>query len=279
MAFANVTASHHRKTNRSLHGTKVADYLRTMRVVSLVPSWTEFLHDVEVIVVGQTKFCVRPPEAYRTVARVGGTKTVDLQRVMDLEPDVVVANREENDRDQVTALATALPDASVLLTDVRTVEDAWTEMRRLGRALNRPSKVNDLVDRIQTRWGAARPEAGKAGYAVWAKPWMAAGQDTFIHSVMAHWGIGNAIGAHASSDRYPTLGEDFTEGARGADVWLLPSEPFPFKDKHLSPILAHHPETKCMLVDGEAFSWYGSRMAHVADHLRDVAHWVAKANG
>ena len=108
---------------------------------------------------------------------------------------------------------------------------------------------------------------------------MAAGQDTFIHSVMAHWGIGNAIGAHASSDRYPTLGEDFTEGARGADVWLLPSEPFPFKAKHLSPILAHHPETKCMLVDGEAFSWYGSRMAHVADHLRDVAHWVAKANG
>ena len=198
-----------------------------MRVVSLVPSWTEFLHDVEVTVVGQTKFCVRPPEAYRTVARVGGTKTVDLQRVMDLEPDIVVANREENDRDQVTALATALPDASVLLTDVRTVEDAWTEMRRLGRALNRPAKVNDLVDRIQTRWGAARPEAGKAGYAVWAKPWMAAGQDTFIHSVMAHWGIGNAIGAHASSDRYPTLGEDFTEGARGADVWLLPSEPFP----------------------------------------------------
>ena len=96
---------------------------------------------------------------------------------------------------------------------------------------------------------------------------------------MAHWGIGNAIGAHASSERYPTLGEDFTEGARGADVWLLPSEPFPFKDKHLSPILTHHPETKCMLVDGEAFSWYGSRMAHVADHLRDVAHWVAKANG
>ena len=113
-----------------------------------------------------------------------------------------------------------------------------------------------------------------AGYAVWAAS-MAAGQDTFIHSVMAHWGIGNATGAHASSDR-----STLKKTSRRC-TWcrrLASASELSLQGEAPSPILAH-PETKCMLVDGEAFSWYGSRMAHVADHLRDVAHWVAKANG
>ena len=83
-----------------------------MRVVSLVPSWTEFLHDLNVNVVGQTKFCVRPQTAFRKLPRVGGTKTVKVDKVMDLQPDLIVANREENDQGQIEALMAAMPSGS-----------------------------------------------------------------------------------------------------------------------------------------------------------------------
>ena len=108
-----------------------------MRVVSLVPSWTEFLHDLDVNVVGQTKFCVRPQTAFRTLPRVGGTKTVKVDAVLGLEPDLVVANREENDRAQIEALMAAMPSERVVVTDVRTVEHALDEMHRLGEAVDK----------------------------------------------------------------------------------------------------------------------------------------------
>ena len=274
MALANVTASHHGKTYRCLHATKVADYLRIMRVVSLVPSWTEFLHDLDVEVVGQTKFCVRPASKFRTVPRIGGTKNVKVQDVLALKPDLVVANREENDKTQVEALMARLP-GGVLLTDVRTVPDAWAAMTQVGSRVDRAADARDMVSRIQDAWGEPRAIVGQAGYAVWSSPWMVAGHDTFIHDVMRHWGIGNAIDGGTES-RYPTTGEDPERGTLAAPQWLLPSEPFPFQSKHLPALHAAHPEARFRLVDGEAFSWYGSRMLHVTAHLREVAQWVAE---
>lgn len=274
MALANVTASHHGKTYRCLHATKVADYLRIMRVVSLVPSWTEFLHDLDVEVVGQTKFCVRPASKFRTVPRIGGTKNVKVQDVLALKPDLVVANREENDKTQVEALMARLP-GGVLLTDVRTVPDAWTAMAQLGERVDRAADARDMVNRIRDAWGEPRAIVGQAGYAVWSAPWMVAGHDTFIHDVMSHWGIGNAIDGGTES-RYPSTGEDSERGTLAARQWLLPSEPFPFQPKHLPALHAAHPEARFRLVDGEAFSWYGSRMLHVTAHLGEVAEWVAE---
>lgn len=274
MALANVTTSHHGKTYRCLHVTKVADYLRIMRVVSLVPSWTEFLHDLDVDVVGQTKFCVRPASKFRTVPRIGGTKNVKVQDVLALKPDLVVANLEENDKTQVEALVERLPEG-VLLTDVRTVPNAWTAMAQLGERVDRTAQACDMVNRIQDAWGEPRAIVGQAGYAVWSSPWMVAGHDTFIHDVMRHWGIGNAIDGGTES-RYPTTGEDPERGTLAARQWLLPSEPFPFQPKHLPALHAAHPEARFRLVDGEAFSWYGSRMLHVTAHLREVAKWVAE---
>ena len=245
-----------------------------MRVVSLVPSWTEFLHDLDVDVVGQTKFCVRPQTAFRKVPRVGGTKTIKIDAVLGLEPDLVVANREENDRGQIEALMSAMPSASVMVTDVRTVEQALNEMRRLGDAVNRTALSEQFVQRTKDAWGEPKPLVGRAGYAVWSSPWMVAGPDTFIHSVMAHWGIDNAIGN--SESRYPTLAETPDMGVDDGDCWLLPSEPFPFKGKHLQGFEDRHPDKRFKLVDGEAFSWYGSRMLHVTAHLHEVSQWVAR---
>ena len=245
-----------------------------MRVVSLVPSWTEFLHDLDVNVVGQTKFCVRPQTAFRNLPRVGGTKTVKVDAVLGLEPDLVVANREENDREQIEALMSAMPAGSVVVTDVRTVEQALGEMRRLGEAVDRNDPADDMIQRTRDAWGDPKPVVGRAGYAVWSSPWMVAGPDTFIHSVMAHWGIENAMGN--SEARYPTLAETPDLGVDFSDCWLLPSEPFPFKGKHLHGFEENHPNKRFKLVDGEAFSWYGARMLQVTQHLREVRQWVAR---
>ena len=245
-----------------------------MRVVSLVPSWTEFLHDLNVDVVGQTKFCVRPASMFRALPRIGGTKNVKVEDVLALKPDLVVANREENDKAQVEALMEGLPEG-VLLTDVRTVPDAWAAMVQVGSRVDRAADTRDMVNRIQDAWGEPRAILGQAGYAVWSSPWMAAGHDTFIHDVMRHWGIANAIGGDSES-RYPTTGKDLERGTLAARQWLLPSEPFPFQPKHLPALHAAHPEARFRLVDGEAFSWYGSRMLHVTAHLREVAQWVAE---
>ena len=246
-----------------------------MRVVSLVPSWTEFLHDLDVNVVGQTKFCVRPQTAFRNLPRVGGTKTVKVDAVLGLEPDLVVANREENDREQIEALMSAMPSGSVVVTDVRTVEQALGEMRRLGEAVERNDPADDMIQRTRDAWGDPKPVVGRAGYAVWSSPWMVAGPDTFIHSVMGHWGIENAMGTADSEARYPTLAETPDVGVDFSDCWLLPSEPFPFKGKHLHGFEENHPDKRFKLVDGEAFSWYGARMLQVTQHLREVRQWVA----
>ena len=108
-----------------------------MRVISLVPSWTEFLHDLNVDVVGQTKYCVRPKSKFHTVTRIGGTKNIKVDQILALKPDLVLANREENDQMQVEHLSQHLPADGVMLTDVRKIEDAWIEMARIGERVER----------------------------------------------------------------------------------------------------------------------------------------------
>ena len=242
-----------------------------MRVVSLVPSWTEFLHDLDVQVVGQTKFCVRPRHAFREVPRIGGTKTVHVEAVLDLKPDLVVANREENERLQVEQLEEALGANAVCVTDIRTVRAALKAIKRVGARVDRIRDANEMAQRIEDAWGEPVEPRGEAGYAVWASPWMIAGHDTYIHDVMRHWGIRNIPTPVESTERYPTLGDSFEEGASASRTWLLPSEPFPFGQKHLDGFQSNHPRTNFLLVDGEAFSWYGSRMLHVTQHLREVS--------
>ena len=274
MSLSNVAATNNCKSDRSIHVAKVADYLRIMRVISLVPSWTEFLHDLGVNVVGQTKFCVHPASAYTSVSRIGGTKNVNTNAVLDLSPDLVVANKEENDKDQVGELMEQLGHDRVVVTDVRTVQEALDEMKRLGECVEKAPHSLRMVEQIQTLWGAPRMQFGRVGYAVWSSPWMVAGRDTYIHDVMRHWGIGNSFDADESESRYPSIAKDERAGLPKAPCWLLPSEPFPFKTRHLHAFSQIHPAGRFLLVDGEAFSWYGSRMLHVARHLEEVAWWV-----
>ncbi len=233
-----------------------------MRIVSLVPSWSEWLVDLGVEPVGVTKFCVHPEGLHRRVARIGGTKQVDVARVEALQPDLVIACREENVKEQVEAL-----NVPVLLTNASTVEGAWQDMVRIAEAVDRAAHGREWVERIREAWDVPRPVLHRAAYAIWREPWMVAGGDTYIHDVLRWWGVANAF---AEQPRYPEV----THWA-GADIVLLSSEPYPFREAHAEALRAAG--QTAIHVNGEAFSWYGSRMLHAIQDLRALSGDIARA--
>lgn len=231
-----------------------------MRIVSCVPSLTEWIWDLGASndLVGRTKFCVHPDSAIRKTPQVGGTKSLKVEAIAALQPDLVIANREENIREQIEACAEFCP---VLLTDIRTVQGAWEEMQRIADAVGYHAEGKAWIARIQDAWGPQKPLHRKVAYCVWRDPLMVAGGDTFISDVLNWWGMANAFG-HLS--RYPEVTSEMLLEADVEEV-LLPSEPFPFKVRHQSEFSLPN-----RLVDGEAFSWYGSRMWHARGQLRQI---------
>ena len=232
------------------------------RIVSLVPSLTETLVDLgaEERIVGVTKFCTRPDHLRRERTRIGGTKGINLAQVMDLKPDLVIANLEENEAQDVMALEIA--GVPCWVCDVRTVERAMSLLVDLGGLIGCRAEGEALLQEVRRGWGAAGVSggstAGPVAYAVWRNPWMWAGRDSYIQSVMRWWGWT----PWPEDARYPEYPMDQLE-AEGVHRVLLPSEPFPFKEEHRAECLG----LDAVLVDGEMFSWYGSRMRHVPEYM------------
>lgn len=239
---------------------------RPRRIVSLVPSQTELLADLglDAEVVGVTKFCVHPEAWRRQKIRVGGTKRVHLDRVRGLAPDLVLANKEENEREAVEAIAAFAP---VYVTDVRTVAGAVEMVRAVGALVGRADAARTLADRIERGFASlARRRPVRAAYLIWRDPWMAVGADTFIHDVMTCAGFANVFGGRA---RYPEVAGDELAAAR-PEVVLLSSEPFPFADRHVPEVARIVPDARVLLVDGQLFSWYGSRIARAPAYFRSL---------
>lgn len=232
---------------------------RPVRIVSLVPSLTEALAalGLDAETVGLTRFCVHPAgwKARKTI--VGGTKGTDPARVLALAPDLVIANREENDRAPVEALAAS--GVPVWLSDIATVADTLDALRSLGRVTGRASEGDALADRIARAFASVPPPSRpvRAAYLIWRDPWMTVGADTIVHDVMARGSLANAFGDRT---RYPAVTPDEIHAA-DPDVVLLSSEPFPFAEQHVAEVQAIAPRARIVLVDGEALSWYGPRLA------------------
>ena len=215
-------------------------------------------------VVGITKFCVRPEAWLRSKPRIGGTKQIHLDRLIALEPDLVIANKEENDVSDVEAIrAAGIP---VWTSDVRTWDSALEMMRLLGRILD----VADKAAALNTELEKSKPNPisprKRAAYAVWNEPLMLAGTDTFIHDIMARLSFDNVV----PTTRYPTFTDPQLQAAH-PEVLLLPSEPFPFAEKHLPALHERFPNAQLLLVDGEMFSWYGSRMKCLRQYGEDLS--------
>lgn len=239
---------------------------RPQRIISLVPSQTELLADLglDIEVVGITKFCIHPEHWFRNKQRVGGTKNVDVKKVEGLQPDLIIANREENVKTQIEALAKHYP---VYISDIQSMSDALDMIEDIGFMTGTLATAKRISNDIRGSFLELKKQnwlPKKSAYLIWKTPWMAVGRDTFIHEMMSLAGFENVFG---NQSRYPECSlEELAE--KKPELILLSSEPYPFKAKHQKELEKLFPEAKVILVDGEMFSWYGSRLLQTADYLK-----------
>lgn len=238
-----------------------------LRIVSLVPSQTELLHylGLENEVVGITKFCIHPKEWHQSKTRVGGTKQYKIPVIDNLEPTLILGNKEENDKKQILTLAQKYP---VWISDIKTLEDAYQMILEVGELVQKQEKAEELVLRLKKAF-LELPSFGspvKAAYFIWRAPFMVAGKGTFIHEMMKIAGFENIF---KDKERYPQI-ELNNLSERKPQVILLSSEPYPFQKKHLEEFRNTCPEAQIILVDGELFSWYGNRLLHSAAYFKQL---------
>jgi len=245
------------------------------RIVSLVPSQTELLAHLGLgeTVVGITRFCVRPPHWHDEKTIVGGTKKVDVDQVRALHPDLILANHEENTRDDVTALSEVAP---VFVTQVKTVTEALDMIRTVGHLTDAAGQTSTLAGKIISRFSRL-PDFPplRTAYLIWREPYMTVGGDTFIHDVMSWGGFENAFGDRA---RYPEVSIDIL-AEMNLDLVLCSSEPFPFhrKEEFSQELRDALPHTSVEVVDGQPFSWYGPRLLDTPSYLQELRKTLSVA--
>jgi ABC-type Fe3+-hydroxamate transport system substrate-binding protein len=233
--------------------------------VSLVPSQTELLAylGLENNVVGITKFCIHPREWYHTKRRIGGTKNLKIQEIIELKPDLIIGNKEENTKLDIESLADRFP---VWMSDVNSVDDALIMIKEIGELTNTVQKATKLSQEINQNFQSLSRIGNnrKVLYCIWDDPTMTAGRETYIHSILSKIGFVNVI----EQSRYPAITADID---LQPEVVLLSSEPFPFTDNHVKKYQNIFPNADVQLVDGEMFSWYGSRMLEAIAYFEKLS--------
>jgi ABC-type Fe3+-hydroxamate transport system substrate-binding protein len=219
------------------------------KIISLVPSQTELLYDLDLAehIVGQTVFCIYPQEHFKSVTKVGGTKKLNIQAIRDLQPDLIIGNKEENELSQIQEM-----------------------IRQIGIVVSKQDKAEALVQKIEAGFNkikSIQTKSLKVLYFIWRKPYMVAGRNTFINDMLKYCGLENAITERNS--RYPEIDAENISSLK-PDVIFLSSEPYPFKEKHIEEITHLCPSAKIRIVDGEMFTWYGSRLVNSPDYFHNM---------
>ncbi len=239
------------------------------RIISLVPSQTELLYDLGLgeRVVGITKFCVHPEAWFSSKHRVGGTKKVDMEKVRALKPDLIIGNKEENERKDIQALEKEFP---VWMSDVRSLHHAAHMIVHIGAITGTEKRAETIVREIAQAFGElkAREEPRTAAYLIWQEPFMVAGHGTFVNDMLMRCGLVNVF--DEGDARYPEItARELAEA--DPEVILLSSEPYPFKKEHIAELNMICPGTPVLLVDGEMFSWYGSRLLRAPAYFNGLS--------
>lgn len=245
-----------------------------MKIVSLCPSLTELVFDLGAgaSLVGRTKFCVHPAAGVDAVEKVGGTKNPKIDRIVELAPDIVLMNDEENRREDAAALEAA--GIRVHSSMPRTAADTAAMVRAIGIALAGSREAERIAADIERRADRVRRDAVRyppVRYAclIWRDPIMTVSNDTFIAGLLSLAGGQNVFGAR--TDRYPTISPAELHDVDPLVV-LLPNEPFPFQDKHIEELsaLTRLPRERFQLSDGELLSWHGSRTPRGIDYAESL---------
>jgi ABC-type Fe3+-hydroxamate transport system substrate-binding protein len=242
------------------------------RIVSLVPSQTELLFDLglDEAVIGITKFCIHPNEWFRHKTRIGGTKNVNIEKVRSLQPDLIIANKEENTQSDIEVLQQIAP---VWISDIYDLTDALAMIEAVGAITNTAEKATVISTQIAKAFdalqSAAVPSIVKPClYLIWKKPYMAAGQHTFINDMLKRCGYSNVLPINS---RYPEVDISQYQSIQNLTV-LLSSEPYPFKAADIQLLQEQLPHAHIQLVDGEMFSWYGSRLLQLPHYFKHSLH-------
>ena len=259
------------KTFQDQIGTTLTFENRPKRIISLVPSQTELLYELglEEKIIGITKFCVHPYHLKQTKKIIGGTKKVHYEKIKLLQPDIIIANKEENTFEIVEELSKICP---VWVTDIITIEDNLQMISDFGMLFNKTKEAQHWIDAINTEFNhfqefiKGKP-IQKVAYFIWANPYMVAGKETFINEMLK---LNRLVNIYQEKGRYPEieLSKIISEG--NPDRILLSSEPFPFKDEHVAEIKKYINSAKIIFVDGELFSWYGSRILKSFDYFKKL---------
>ncbi len=231
------------------------------RIISLVPSQTELLWDLGLRdeLVGITKFCIHPKEMFQSKTRIGGTKKLDFEKIKALQPDLIIGNKEENEQAQIEELMKHYP---VWMSDINTLNDAYKMITDIGSIVNKQNASEKIVLQIKSEFNSILNSKSKilnqksTAYFIWKKPYMVASEDTFINEMMITCGFKNVF---QNKTRYPEVTLEELQQLQ-PEVILLSSEPYPFKEKHIKEFTTACPNAKIIIVDGELFSWYGSRL-------------------
>jgi len=248
------------------------------RIVSLVPSHTETLHALGLSdrVVGRTRFCIHPKPWVETVPVVGGTKDAKVEKVLAQQPDLVVADKDENPKALVEALQAA--GVEVLWSEIDTVADAAAFVDRLGSRCGVPEAGARWAERIT---GAKADVSRTASLwqpvpifcPIWHDPWMTFDRTAYPSAMLEAVGLRNAFADHAGPKYFEV---SVNEVARSAAVWtLLPTEPFPFHKRREAvetwELGAAGRGDRVKVIDGEALTWFGVRTVEGLRVLKDVA--------
>jgi ABC-type Fe3+-hydroxamate transport system substrate-binding protein len=236
------------------------------RIISIVPSQTELLFylGLNEEIVGITKFCIHPPDKFKRVEKIGGTKQLDFEKIKALKPDLIIANKEENERAQVEELMRLFP---VWISDISNLDEAKDMIERVGDLVGKGDEARLLSSQISEQFNRITLPATnlRTAYFIWRRPYMVAGVNTFIDNMLQHCGLVNAF----EQDRYPEIDAKRLIEAK-PDIILLSSEPYPFKEKHIVELKSIVPNAIIKLVDGEMSSWYGSRLLHAPKYFEKL---------
>ncbi len=261
---------------------KVQFYFPPIRIISLVPSQTELLYylGLHQEVIGQTLFCIHPQNTHQSKPRIGGTKKLNIKKILALKPDLIIGNKEENEQSQIETLVKHCP---VWMSDITTLSDALDMIERVGELVNKKENALALVNQITASLHTAEnyktltedPKmlnnnkpylTKKVLYLIWKNPYMAAGCNTFINDMLARCGLQNMCDKNT---RYPTITNEEIKAAEPNYIFLS-SEPYPFTQAHIDELKNISPSSKIILVNGEMFSWYGSRLLLAATYFNQL---------
>ena len=238
------------------------------KIISLVPSITLLLFDLglENSIIGRTKFCIHPKEKVKQIPTIGGTKNIDIEKIKTLQPTIIFATKEENEKVQIIELKKIF---NVVIFDVKNLDDNYNMIAKIGKLTSTEIKATEIIEQTKLNFEHLKNinSPSLSLYLIWRKPYMTIGKDTFIHAMLETIGLKNMF---AHQTRYPIIQNLQTSYFAKCELVLLSSEPYPFTQLHIKEIQEQLPNAKILLVDGEYFSWYGSKMMNAPKYFNEL---------